>query len=105
MSHLPEKTSTDTVRFMLRLTSRDDTSRTVVLEPWTGEYRLPPGVPLDIAVEGTPTTPLEIEFDGDHIIVSAFDSGDCELTAYRAGKELRSEHGSAASEAGPDAAT
>jgi hypothetical protein len=63
-----------------------------VLEPWTGEYRLPPGVPLDLQVEGTPSTPLEIELEEDRIIVTAFDVGDALITAFRAGRELRSEH-------------
>ena len=80
------------VRFTLRLTNHLDSPRTVVLEPWTGEYRLPPGVPLDILVEGEPSTPLEIELDGDYLIVNSFDSAGALLTAYRAGKELRSEH-------------
>jgi hypothetical protein len=80
------------VRFTLRLTSRLDAPRTVVLEPWTGEYRLPPGAQLDVVVEGTPGTPLEVELDGDRVVVYAFDGRDAMLTAYRDGKELRSEH-------------
>jgi hypothetical protein len=84
--------SETSIRFILRLTNRLDTARTVVLEPWTGKYRLPPGVPLDILVEGEPSTPLEIELDGDHIIVNSFDTAGALLTAYRNGQELRSEH-------------
>ena len=63
----------DPLRFTLRLTNHLGSPRTVILEPWTGEYRLPPGVPLDIVVEGEPSTPLEIELDGNRLIVSAFD--------------------------------
>jgi hypothetical protein len=80
-------------RFTLRLTNRLDVARTVVLEPWTGEYRLPAGGRLDLVVEGTPRTPLELELDGDRIIVTAFDTSDAMLTAWRDGRELRSEHG------------
>jgi hypothetical protein len=64
----------------------------VVLEPWTGEYRLPPGVPLDIVVEGTPRTPVEVELHGDRVVITGFDTTDSMLTAYRDGTELRSEH-------------
>ena len=88
--------SEPSVRFTLRLTNRLDSPRTVVLEPWTGEYKLPPGVPLEIVVEGRPTTPLEIELDGDRIIVYSFDTTDALLTAFREGRELRSEHDSPA---------
>lgn len=80
------------VRFALRLTSRVAALRTVVLEPWTGEYRLLPGVPLDIHVQGTPRTPLEIELEGDRVVITGFDTTDSLLTAFRDGRELRSEH-------------
>jgi hypothetical protein len=80
------------IRFTLRITNRLATARTVVLEPWTGEYRLPPGVPLDIVVEGRPSTPLEVEVEGDRIVIYSFDTAGALLTAYRDGRELRSEH-------------
>jgi len=80
------------VRFTLRLANRLAEPRIVVLEPWTGEYRLPAGAHLEITVDGTPRTPLEIELDGDRIVVHAFDTTDAMLTAYRDGRELRSEH-------------
>jgi hypothetical protein len=83
------------LHFRLRLVNRLDHSRTVVLEPWTGEYRLGAGEQLDIAVIGTPATPLEIELANDRIVVTAFDTDDALLTAYRDGVELRSEHGPA----------
>ena len=82
------------VRFTLRLTNNTPRKRTVMLEPWTGEYRLPPGVPLDLVVEGTPSTPLEIELEDDRIIVTSFDTRDSLMTAYRGGEELCSEHAS-----------
>ena len=78
--------------FTLLLTNRLDVPRTVVLEPWTGEYSLPAGGRLEIAVQGTPSTPLEVELQGDRIIIHAFDTTDAMLTAYRDGRELRSEH-------------
>jgi hypothetical protein len=80
------------IGFTLRLTNRLDVARTVVLEPWAGEYRLPAGAQLEIAVEGTPSTPLEVELEADRITVYAFDTTDAMLTAYRDGRQLRSEH-------------
>jgi hypothetical protein len=80
------------VRFTLRLRNSLDAARTVVLEPWTGEYRLGPGERLEIEVEGTPSTPLEIEVVDDRIVVYAFDTTDAVLTANRDGHQLRSEH-------------
>ena len=81
------------VRFTVRLTNNTSQPKTVMLEPWTGEYRLPPGVPLDLVVEGTPSTPLEIEVETDRIVVTSFDTMDALVTAFRGGQELRSEHG------------
>lgn len=81
------------INFTLRLTNRLDHDKTVVLEPWTGEYRLGAGRQLDITVKGTPATPLEVELDGDRITLTGFDTTDSLLTAYRNGVELRSEHG------------
>jgi hypothetical protein len=90
--------STDkSIRFNLRLTNRLKSHRTVVLEPWTGEYRLGAGESLDIVVEGSPRTPVEIELDEDRIIVYAFGTVGSMLTAFRDGKELRSEHEAPAS--------
>ena len=80
------------IRFTLRITNNTASHRIVVLEPWTGEYRLPPGVPLDLVVEGMPSTPLSIEVEEDRVIVTSFDTTDAMLTAYRDGRELRSEH-------------
>ena len=80
------------VRFTLRLKNHLTTNYTVVLEPWTGEYRLDAGGELDIVVEGTPDTPLDIELDQDWITITSFDTTDSMLTAFRDGKELRSEH-------------
>jgi hypothetical protein len=80
------------LRFTLRLTNHLTADRTVVLEPWTGEYRLNAGGELDIVVEGTPNTPLHIELDADWVIISAFDTTDARLTAFRDGVERRSEH-------------
>lgn len=84
--------TTSPARFTLRLTNSLDAARTVVLEPWTGEYRLGPGERLEIDVAGTPSTPLEIEVVDDRIVVYAFDTTDAMLTAYRDGQQLRSEH-------------
>jgi hypothetical protein len=84
--------SPDRVVFTVRLTNSTQRPQTVILEPWTGEYRLPPGVPLDIVVEGTPSTPLQVEIEEDRVIVTSFDTGDALLTAFREGRELRSEH-------------
>jgi hypothetical protein len=79
------------VRFTLRLTNTLAEPRTVVLEPWSGEYTIAAGTQLDVVVEGTPRTPLEVELDGDRVIVYGFDTTDSLLTAYRDGHELRSE--------------
>ena len=86
--------SPERVTFTVRLTNSTPRPRTVLLEPWTGEYHLPPGVPLDLVVEGTPSTPLEIEVEEDRIVVTSFDTTDAMLTAFRGGRELRSEHAS-----------
>jgi len=85
------------IQFTLRLTNRLESNRTVVLEPWTGEYRLSAGETLDVVVEGSPETPVEVELDAERIVVYAFDTTDSMLTAFRNGKELNSEHETPAS--------
>lgn len=82
----------DSVRFRLRFFNNVGRLLTVVLEPWTGEYRLAPGTSLDIVVKGEPVSPLDVEIDDDWITVTAFESAGAMLTAYRNGVELRSEH-------------
>ena len=82
---------TSPVRFRLRLVNEEAVPRIVVLEPWAGEYRLDAHGTLDVAVEGTPTTPLVIRFVDARIVVEAFDTEGALLTAYRDGKELWSE--------------
>ena len=72
----------------LRLTNRLDVPRTVVLEPWTGEYALQPGKSFDIVAEGDLKYPLEVEVIDDRLVVYAFDSAGAMLTIFADGKEL-----------------
>lgn len=72
----------------LRLTNRLDAPRTVVLEPWTGEYTLQPGKTFEIVATGDPKYPLEIEVVEDRLVVYAFDSAGAMLTIFADGKEL-----------------
>ena len=78
--------------FTLHLTNPGPGPKTVVLEPWIGEYHLLTGGTLDVVVSGTPTSPLEVEIGEDRITIYAFDTTDAVMTAHRDGKELRSEH-------------
>jgi hypothetical protein len=79
-------------RVKVRLTNSLPTPRTVVLEPWTGEYTLQPGKTFDIVAEGDLEYPLAIEIIEDRLVVYAFDSAGAMLTIFADGKELtRSE--------------
>ena len=80
------------IQFTVRIKNLLDVPRTVVLEPWTGEYKLPVGTELDIVVSGVPSTPLSIEIVEDKIVVHSFDTAGALLTAQRDGHELSSEH-------------
>jgi hypothetical protein len=76
----------------LRLTNQLDSSRVVVLEPWTGEYTLRPGKSFEIIAEGDLSLPLEVELVDDRFMVCAFDSAGALLRIYQDGKEVpRSE--------------
>jgi hypothetical protein len=75
-------------RVTLRLTNRLSAPRTVVLEPWTGEYTLEPGKTFEIVAEGDITYPLEVEVSDDRFVVYAFDSAGAMLTVFADGKEL-----------------
>lgn len=73
----------------LKLTNNLGAPRTVVLEPWTGEYTLPPGETFEIVAEGDLTYPLEVELSEDRVIVYCFDSAGAQMSIFSQGKELR----------------
>lgn len=81
-------TSDTTGRMTLRLTNRLDVPRTIVLEPWTGEYTLYPGKSFDVVAEGDLAQPLEVEITDDRVVVYCFDSAGASMTVYQDGKEL-----------------
>ncbi len=83
----------DEGRVALRLTNQLSDERTVVLEPWTGEYKLRAGGTVDIVATGNRDLPLEIELNEDRIIVYCFDSAGAQMSIFRDGQELTSsEH-------------
>lgn len=63
--------------------------RWVMLEPWTGEYRLEAGKSLDLITHGDISLPLEVELSGDTIIVYALDSEGATVQIFRDGVELQ----------------
>jgi len=73
----------------LKLTNSGDAKRTVILEPWAGEYVLGPGRSYEIIAEGDLGRPLEIEFDNETVTVYSFDSEGALLTIFENGKELK----------------
>ena len=81
-------TSNANGRITLRLTNGLDAPRTVVLEPWTGEYTLQPGKAFDIVAEGSLAYPLGVELTEDRVIVTCFDSAGAQMSIFSDGKEL-----------------
>jgi hypothetical protein len=77
-------------RVTLKVTDSLPSARLLMIEPWTGEYDLPPGKTLDVLAEGDLTYPLEIEVTEDRFILYGFDSVDSMLTVFDNGKELKS---------------
>lgn len=75
----------------LRLTNSSEVAKIIVLEPWAGEYTLPPGKSYEIVASGDLQDPLEIEMINDDIVIYSFDSAGAMLTIYSDGKELKSE--------------
>lgn len=75
-------------RVTLRLTNSLEIARTVVLEPWTGEYTLRPGKAFDIVAEGDVAFPLQVELSDDRVIVHCFDSAGAEMSIFQDGQEL-----------------
>jgi len=65
--------------------------RLIVLEPWGGEYWLPPGKTYELVSEGDLACPMEIELYEERIVICAFDSAAALMTPYDdAGRELAS---------------
>jgi len=73
----------------LQLTNNLGTARTVVLEPWTGQYTLQTGETFDIVAEGDLAYPLKVELIEDRVIVYCFDSEGAQMTIFNDGKELK----------------
>ena len=74
----------------LKVTNSLDSSRILMIEPWTVEYSLPPGKTLEVLAEGDLSFPLGIEIAEDRIIVHGFDTTDSMLTVFDSGRELKS---------------
>jgi hypothetical protein len=77
----------ENAKVKLRLTNSLDAARTVVLEPWTGEYTLRPGSSFDIVAEGDLAYPLQVELSLDRVIVYCFDSAGAQMSIFEDGKE------------------
>jgi hypothetical protein len=75
-------------RVTLRVTNSLEDARTVVLEPWTGEYTLQPGKSFDIVAEGQLSFPLQVELSENQVIVHCFDSAGAKMSIFQDGTEL-----------------
>jgi hypothetical protein len=82
--------STGGRRVTLKFSNKLPTQRTLVLEPWSGEYLLAPGKTLEVVAEGDTSYPLEVELDEDRIVLYGFDTTDSMLTVFEDGRELKS---------------
>jgi hypothetical protein len=80
----------NTGRVVIKITNSLNVSRILMLEPWTGEYDLPPGKTLDVVAEGDLRLPLEIEITDERVIIYGFDSSYSLLTAFDGATELKS---------------
>jgi hypothetical protein len=76
-------------RVKLRITNSLDVPRRVVLEPWGGEYTLPPNKMYEIRAEGDLKLPLGVELLGDRILVHCFDSAGADMSIFDGDTELK----------------
>lgn len=60
------------------------------MEPWTGEYNLPPGGSLALVAEGDRNMPIEVELSGDRATFYCFDSEGAQVSVFRDGQEMKS---------------
>jgi hypothetical protein len=70
----------DSGRIRLQITNSLSSARILMIEPWTGEYPLPPGKSLDVLAEGDISYPLEIKVTEEQFIVYGFDTTNSLLT-------------------------
>jgi hypothetical protein len=82
--------SKESGQVMLKITNSLPHARLLMIEPWTGEYPLPPGKTLEVLAEGDLTYPLEIEVTEERFIVYGFDTKNSLLTVFDNGTELKS---------------
>jgi len=80
----------ENAKVTVRLTNSLELARTVVLEPWTGEYALQPGKSFDIVAEGNLRYPLHVELCENRVIIYCFDSAGAHMSIFENGRELTS---------------
>lgn len=72
----------------LKLRNTTAAALEVVLEPWTGQYRMPPGVAFDVVAEGDLSLPLEVEILEGRVIVHCFDSEGADMNIFHNGEKV-----------------
>ena len=73
------------VTIKVRITNRLETTQTLMIEPWTTEYVLPPGRTLDVIAKGDPRYPLEVELDEAYVTFTGFDSEGAIVDVFQNG--------------------
>lgn len=82
--------SRGTIRIIVRNSLSE--ARTVVLEPWSGQYTLPANHAYEIVAYGDLSLPIELELFDDQLIVHSLDSAGAMLRIFANGIEIvRSE--------------
>ena len=73
---------------VLKFTNSLTQARTLILEPWTGEYSIAPGNSVELVAEGPPPQNFEIELLEDTVVVYALGGEGTDVRVFRDGEEV-----------------
>lgn len=74
--------------FVIRMINKLAVPTRLVVEPWGGEYDIPPSDSLDLVAEGDRRHVVEIEVADDRLVVSSLGSVGATITVHKGGKQI-----------------
>lgn len=72
----------------MRVINKSPVTRHLVVEPWGGEYQIPPGDCLDLVAEGDRHHIVEVELSNDRLVVSSLGHVGAKITVFKGDEQI-----------------